>query len=227
MQLTTTRRTPKPFTWSYSRLKNYESCPKRHYEIDITKNVKEEEGEALLWGNRVHAAFAARLSKATPLPAGMDEWEPWCERILSTPGEILVEQKLAITRDFGPTGFFERDVWFRGVADVLKINGPVALAIDWKTGKVVEDSQQLALMAACIFAHHSGVQKIRTEFAWLKEDAASRADFERGEMVKMWANLWPRIEALEHAHNTTTYPAKPGALCRRWCPVKSCPHHGQ
>jgi hypothetical protein len=115
---------------------------------------------------------------------------------------------------------------FRGVADVLKINGPVALAIDWKTGKIVEDSQQLALMAACIFAHHPGVQKIRTEFAWLKEDASSRADFDRNEMARMWANLWPRIEALERAHKTTTYPAKPGALCRRWCPVKSCPHHG-
>lgn len=226
MDLTTTRNSPKPFTWSYSRLKNYESCPKRHYEIDITKNVKEDESEALLWGNRVHAGFAARLSKNVPLPDGMAEWEPWCERILSTPGQILVEQKLAITKDFGPTGFFERNVWFRGVADLLKINGPVALAIDWKTGKIVEDSQQLALMAACIFAHHSEVQVIRTEFAWLKDDASSRVDFKRSEMARMWANLWPRIEALERAHNTTTYPAKPGALCRRWCPVKSCPHHG-
>lgn len=227
MKLTTTRRTPKPFAWSYSKLKNFETCPKRHYEIDITKNVREEEGEALIWGNRVHAAFAERLGKGTPMPVGMEQWEPWCERILTPPGNVLVEQKLAISKDFAAVEFFDRSAWFRGVADVLKINGPVALAIDWKTGKIVEDSQQLALMAACIFAHHPQVHKIRTEFAWLKEDASSRADFDRAEMATMWAALWPRIEALEHAHNTTSYPAKPGRLCRSWCPVTSCPHHGK
>ena len=65
----TTRHSPKPFAWSYSRLKNFEVCPKRHYEIDIAKNIKEEESEALLWGNTVHRSCADRLSKGTP-PAG-------------------------------------------------------------------------------------------------------------------------------------------------------------
>ena len=45
--------------------------------------------------------------------------------------------------------------WYRGIADVLKIAGSVALAVDWKTGKVIDDAPQLALLAACIFAHHS------------------------------------------------------------------------
>ena len=29
------------------------------------------------------------------------------------------------------------------------------------------------------------------------------------------------------AYDTTTYPAKPGPLCRRYCPVAACPHHGE
>jgi hypothetical protein len=99
--------------------------------------------------------------------------------------------------------------------------------VDYKTGKILEDGSQLALMAACVFAHHADVKKVRSEFVWLKEDATTRADFTRDDMTRVWRNLWPRIEALEHAHNTITYPPKPGALCKRWCPVTGCPHHGE
>lgn len=226
MTLTTTRGA-KPFAWSYSKLKNFETCPKRHYEIDITKRIKEEESEQLAYGNQLHSAIAARIEKGTPLPAPYASMEEWAERVLTGEGTILVEQKLAITKDLQPCEFFARDAWFRGVADVVKIVGPVALVLDWKTGKILEDGVQLALTAQCVFAHHPQVQKIRAEFVWLKENATTRGNYARSDMVQLWNNLTPRLEALEHAHNTTTYPARPGPLCRRWCPVSDCPHHGQ
>lgn len=227
MQVVTTRNKPKPFAWSYSRLKNFESCPKRHWHLDIQKDIKEEEGEALLWGNVVHKALADRVAKSVPLPKAMADYEKWAERILTGGGNILVEQKLAITKDFAATSWFGDTAWYRGIGDVIKIVGPVALIVDYKTGKILEDGSQLALMAACVFAHHADVKKVRSEFVWLKEDATTRADFTRDDMTRVWRNLWPRIEALEHAHNTITYPPKPGALCKRWCPVTGCPHHGE
>lgn len=221
----------KPFAWSYSKLKNFESCPKRHFEVDIAKSVREEESEHLSYGNAVHTALAGRIAGGRALPPGMEALEKWCARVLGDgapqAATILVEQKLAIKKDFTACTWFAKDTWFRGVADVLKIQGPVALAIDWKTGKILEDGVQLALMAACIFAHHEAVQKIRTEFIWLKEDATSRVDFAREDMAKMWQGVWPRIAQLEHAHSTQSYPAKPGRLCRRWCPVTACEHHGE
>jgi hypothetical protein len=230
MQITTTRRdgsaVKKPFAWSYSKLKNFESCPKRHYEIDVAKTTKEEESEQLDWGNQVHKALANRLSKEIPLPVPMRSYEPWCARIMRTPGELLVEQKLAITEDFGPTTFFDNKAWFRAVGDVIKIRGPVALIADWKTGKIVEDSQQLALSAACVFAHYPSIKKVRSEFIWLKDDASTRIDLGRDDMPAMWKGLWPRIEALRTAHERNEYPAKPGFLCKKWCPVRKCPHYG-
>jgi hypothetical protein len=228
MQITTTRRRPKSFAWSYSKLKNYETCPKRHFHVDIQKDAKEEESENLQYGNMLHDALGKRLGeKRTPLPKSFAHMEEWCTRLDDGRGELHSEQKLAITKDFGPCAFFDNEAWFRGVADVVKIMGPVALVLDWKTGKVVEDSVQLALTAACVFAHFPQVQKIRCEFVWLKEDATSRADFARTDMPGFWASVLPRVQTLEQAHNTTTYPAKPGNLCRRWCPVKQCPHHGE
>ena len=227
VQIQTVYNKPKSFSWSYSKLKNFESCPKRHYHLDIAKDVKDEESEALLYGNQLHDALAKRIGKNVPLPEPFKHMEPWAARVVTGEGNVLVEQKLAINKDFGPCDFFDKDAWFRGIGDVIKIVGGAALILDWKTGKVVEDSQQLALMSACVFAHHPTVRKVRAEFIWLKEDASSRADFTREDMPKMWNNIWPRIEALEYAHTTTTYPAKPGYLCRRWCPVQKCPHHGE
>jgi hypothetical protein len=217
----------KPFAWSYSKLKNFESCPKRHFHIDIQKDVKEEESEQLWWGNEVHKALADRIGKGAPLPVPMKSYEPWCEKILNTPGDIVVEQKLAITADFGPTTFFDSKAWFRAVGDVIKINGPVALIADWKTGKIIEDSVQLALSAACVFAHYPSVKAVRSEFIWLKDDANTSGTFMRADMPGMWKGLWPRIEALKQAHEKNEYPAKPGYLCRKWCPVNKCPHYGE
>jgi len=232
---------PKPFAWSYSKLKNFEVCPKRHYNVDVIKAFKDEEGEALQWGNAVHKALANRCGKGrVPLPHPMAGYEKWAERVTS-PGKtipvptILVEQQLAIDENFAPTKWFANDAkragmgepWYRGIADVLKIKDKGALAIDWKTGKVIDDAPQLALLAACIFAHYPDVERVRSEFIWLKEDASTRQDFDRDQMADIWKGLWPRIEALKLAHETLNYPAKPGFLCRRYCPVTTCPHHGE
>lgn len=218
---------PRPFAWSYSKLKNFETCPKRHYHVDIAKDVKEELSEQLTYGNEVHDALAKRIAKGTPLPRPYAAFEKWVEWLKVDTGTVLVEQKYAFKEDFSPCGYFDRDVWYRGIGDVVKIVGPVALIADWKTGKIGEDATQLALMAQCVFSHFPDVQKVRSEFIWLKEDATSREDFAREDMPGLWAALLPRIRQLKHAADTDSYPAKPGFLCRRWCPVQKCPHHGE
>jgi hypothetical protein len=220
---------PKPFSFSYSKIKNFESCPKRHWHVDIAKDFKEEESDQLQYGNALHKALAEAIEGKKPLPKHFQNMQEWVDRVTSGGyTQILVEQQLAITKDFGPTEWFGKDAWYRAIADVIKINGPVALALDWKTGKIKEDGTQLALMASCIFSHHPEVQKIRTEFVWLKEDGATtRADFSRNDMPKIWNGVLPRVQQYEEAVRTTTFPPKPGFLCRKWCPVTSCPHHGE
>src|ERR1019366_1915098 len=108
---------PKEWSWSYSKLKNYEGCPKRMYEVDILKSFKDAGGEALEWGNQVHGAVAARLKSKQPLPKEMQKYEYWCDRVERGTGQLLVEQKYAVTRDFRPTTYFADDVWYRGIGD--------------------------------------------------------------------------------------------------------------
>lgn len=225
--VTTTRNRPAAFAWSYSKIKGYESCPKRYFHTTIKKDVKEEESEHLTYGNAVHEALANAISGKADLPKPYAHLQDWVDKVTAGSASILVEQQLAITRELNPTEWFGKNAWFRGIADVIKISGPVAVVLDWKTGKIQEDGVQLALMAQCVFAHHPDIQKIRTEFVWLKEDATTRADFTRADMVGVWAGLLPRVKLLEEAYTSSNFPPKPGNLCRRWCPVSSCPHHGE
>lgn len=223
----TTGGKPKSFAWSYSKLKNYETCPKRYFVVDVAKLVKEEESEQLQYGNTLHKVIAEAISGKAPLPKHFSHLQEWVDKVTAGGNaKILVEQQLAIDANFAATEWFSKTAWYRGIADVIKIVGPVAVVLDWKTGKILDDGVQLALMAQCVFAHHPEIQKIRTEFIWLKEDATTRADFTREDMVKVWAGLMPRVQLLEQAHKAAEFPPKPGNLCRRWCPVDSCPHHG-
>lgn len=226
MVAVTTRHGPKAFAWSYSRLKNFEACPAKHYAVDLTKKFKEEESDQLLWGNIVHAALAKRCGQGIRLPKSMEMYEPFVQRVLTPQGNILVENDMALTKDFAACGYFDPPVWFRAKVDLIKIVGPVALIVDWKTGKVLEDSSQLALSAACVFAKFPEIKAVRSEYVWLKENATTHETFRPKDMPAMWRELWPRIQALEHAHNTTTYQAKQSGLCKNYCPVRSCPHNG-
>lgn len=220
---------PKEWSWSYSKLKNYFTCPKRHYEIDILKSYVEatQPGGPLEEGNAAHDALAKACTGKEPLPIRFSHYQHWVDRVRSGPGELLVEQKYAITRDFRATTYFARDVWYRGIGDIVRIDGPVALILDWKTGKILEDSVQLMLMAQCLFSHYPNLKRVRSEFVWLKEDCTTPEVFDRSEVADQWTDLLPRVNELEGASKTLTYPPKPGGLCKKHCVVTACPFHGK
>src|SRR4029077_4175160 len=103
-----------------------------------------------------------------------------------------------------------------------------AIALDWKTGgNVTPEFEQLGLFAQLIFAKYPEVDKVGAVYVWLGHDTHTLKIYRRDEMVGLWNGLWPEIRILEEAHRTTTYPPKPSGLCKRHCPVTSCPYHGK
>ena len=224
----------KPFSFSWSRLKNYRTCPKRHFHVDIEKSFKEEESEQLKWGNQVHSAMANRVAKKTPLPITMAHYEDWpasIDRFRQQPGvQIKVENKLAMSEEFKPVAFFDNKAWFRGVVDVeiLIMKFATAITLDWKTGgKVEPDFEQLALSAQLIFALHPEVNQVAAIYVWLGHDTQTVKVYTRDAMVPVWNGVWPTIKQMIESARTTTYPPRPSGLCRRYCPVTSCPYHGK
>jgi len=221
-------RKQKEWSWSYSKLKNFEVCPKRMYEVDIAKTYKEKEDPdgPLAWGNRVHAALAAAL-KGAPLGPEMAAYQTWVDRVQRGAGQLYVEQKYAINRSFQRSAYFADDVWYRGIGDVVRVDGDLALVLDWKTGRILEDSVQLMLMAQCLFSHYPELKYVRSEFVWLKDDCTSPELFTRQEVADQWVGLMDRVNGMELAAQQMNYPPKPGWLCKKNCVVQSCPFFGK
>lgn len=215
--------------WSLSALNNFETCPRKYHETAVLKRFKEPEGEALVWGNRVHKAFEDYYRNGKPFPKGMERYKQIADRFLGAIDWDVVEaeRKFAMNRNLDETAYFARDVWVRGLADVLLIKGDTALVLDWKTGKRKFDDDQLALLAAMVFRGYPSVTKVRAAFVWLADgDAVDQHFYSRDEQQALWSRFTGRVKKFDEAFKADDFPPNPSGLCRRHCPVKTCEYHG-
>lgn len=215
------------FSWSYSVLKNAETCLKRYAHYNVIKDVQEPETDQLREGNLLHKYFENRVKHGTPLPLGYKHHETLLAKLIAAPGETYAEQKLAMTSSFTPTTFFGRGAWFRTVIDFTKINGATALVVDYKTGKVSEDVTQLQLMAATLFCHDPKLQRVKSALLFVNHGHVEPAEFVRDDLTEIWGEILPRVKLVERARAAQHYPPKPSGLCKKYCAVTSCPHHGR
>jgi hypothetical protein len=225
---------PKSFAWSWSRVKNFETCPRRYYAIDVTKEVKQDETPQLDEGDRLHKAMAKRVTDDTPLPREFYYMEKYAAALTqhdSNRESISCELKLAIDKHLKPVGFFDRSVWARCVVDYIRFartaNGrELAHIVDYKTGKIVEDDAQLLVNAMLVFCCFENIIGIKSEFLWCKYSDTRSSLFTRTNIQSEWNTLMPRIGMLEQAHTENKFPPKPGKLCAKWCNVETCEHWG-
>ena len=60
---------PKPFSWSYSSLDLYKTCPQKYYRLRVVKDIVEPESEAMRYGKELHKAAEDYIKLDTPIPA--------------------------------------------------------------------------------------------------------------------------------------------------------------
>lgn len=219
----------KPFSWSFSALKNFETCERRHQQVDRLKNFKEDESDALKWGHDLHKAMAEALMNKAPLPLTMRHYQSYVDvwQNYARHGVLTTEKKLAFTRGFTPCEYFDNAAWYRGVIDIELLAPPIAVLADWKTGKVLMDSVQLGLSAQMTFAHRPAIEKVVTSYIWLGNDAIDEETYTRDDMPALWNELMPRVKRMEEAYYSGRYDPNPGGLCKHHCPVKDCEYHGR
>lgn len=217
--------------WSYSVLDAFETCPYRYYLTKVTKTVVEPQSAEMKHGNYVHKAFELRVKENRQIPADLPaHYEDIAQRLIaaSAGGQIVAEQKMALTQQYRPTSFFAKDVWVRAITDVTVIKGNSALVADYKTGNPKPNSAQLRLTAAVTFAVHPQVEKIANTFIWLKTGEVSPPEvFRRDQVGELWQEFLPRVQRLEHAIAQNKWLKNPSGLCRRHCPCITCEHNGR
>jgi hypothetical protein len=214
--------------WSYSSLTAYETCPRRFYLTRIVKQVTEPQTEATLWGNEVHKALELAIKNATPLEPRFVAYAPIIDKLRAAPGQKQPEQKFGLTASFKPTSFFAKDVWFRGVLDLTILQPEKAVVLDYKTGKVKEDGDQLKLFAGATFAQNPYLQEVKTGYVWLAHNKVSARTFVKDEVPLIWQEFIPRIRRMEASQQNDSWPPRPSGLCKNWCPVgkRLCEHCG-
>lgn len=215
---------------SYSALDSFETCPLKHYLTRVAKKIDDPPGEAVQWGFSVHKALEQYLGKNISLPVSMQKYQKYADMIRDAypDAKLLVEQQLAVTENLEPTGWWDKDAWFRGVLDVGVINGKTAYVFDWKTGKQKDDTSQLEMFAALTTVHHPQVEEVRSAFIWLQPQKITKKVIPKKQAQKFWAEIVPRVDRLESAALHDKWPARPSGLCKRYCPVgqRNCEHCG-
>jgi CRISPR/Cas system-associated exonuclease Cas4 (RecB family) len=220
--------------WSISALSAYETCPKRYYMVSIAKKFSDPPSEAMTWGSNVHKAFEEYLRNGKPFPVGMKNLEVMAQQFGAAgkqADEELVETKIALNAELEPVTYFAKDVWVRSVVDygIINFAKSKAMVIDWKTGKKKSNDDQLALMGGMLMALDERIDEVDSTFVWLQEPKGRQMEkltYRREDMGAIWGRFLPRVERFQESFKKDDYPARPSGLCRRYCPVTSCPHHG-
>ena len=216
--------------WSFSRIKAFEQCPKQFYHEKILKEYPFVQTDAILYGNEFHKAAEDYVGGGTPLPKKFDYAKPVIDSLNAKRGVKLCEKKMGITENLKPCGFYDKDVWFRGIADLLIIDtlGEIAWVIDYKTGKNARyaDKGQLELMALSVFIHYPEVKKIKAGLVFVVSNELIKAKYHEYDTSSLWTKWLHKYGAMKTAADKNVWNPRPNGLCKRHCPVTVCPHNG-
>lgn len=213
---------PAPFRvipWSYSSLQSYETCPRRHRITKLAKLVKEPQTAQLAWGNEVHNALDKAVQGTDGLGARFASYQPIVDKVLSTPGEVTSERNFALTRSFAPVDYWHPEAWVRGKADLTILREKSGFLLDWKTGKVKDDPDQLNLFAAVLLSEKPLLERVYTGFVFLAANKVITKTVERAAAPMIWQGFVQRVARLEHSVKHDDFPPRPSGLCREYCPV--------
>lgn len=220
--------------WSYSSISLFDQCPKKYFHLRVAKDIKEPESEAMLYGSAVHKAAEEYVRDGTPIPEKFAFILPMLDKLKSIPGQKHCEIKMGLKRVDGrllPCGFFDKDVWYRGIADLIIVNAEKSEArvIDYKTGKSAKyaDIKQLALMAACVFAHFPNIRTVKAGLLFVVSGEFVRAEYTSDKGFIIFSELDDLLVTRDAAYESGIFNPKRNFTCKAWCPVLICPHNGR
>ena len=202
--------------WSYSRYSDYETCPQQA-RYKYVEKLPQEENPAMERGKNAHDDIAAYLRGDYPDEKAheLTGWEHFGEMFEALRDlEPLVEQQWGFMKQWSPTTWFGKDVWFRSVVDAAVIYADgTADVIDHKTGKArPEHAQQAELYAISVFLrHHVGGVTVR--FWYLDHGTESVYRFGKIDaepLIQKWNGKVKRMLSDE------IMAPKPGHHCN-WC----------
>lgn len=217
-------------TWSYSTLSLYQQCPKKYYHLKVAKDVKEAPSDAIAFGNKIHKIAQEYVESDKPIPEEyVSAMQAPLDKLKAMDGMKLCENKLGLTVDLKPCGFFDKNVWWRGIADIIILQDDKAFTVDYKTGKKSQyaDLKQLEILSLALFKHYPHIKKVKAGLMFFFAEDFVKADYTVDQEGDLWGPWVSDVGLLEDSVNSGVWNAKPNFTCRGYCPVTSCAHNKQ
>ena len=215
--------------WSYSSIKTFDQCPKKYYHLKVAKDVKDSDTTATVYGKELHSAAEFFIRDGTEIPAKFSFVRDTLEALRKIEGEKHCEIKLGVAKKDGkyiPCEFFDKNVWWRGIADLLIIQGDKGFLVDYKTSKNAKyaDTKQLDLLAGAVFLHYPQVKTLKSALLFVVSNEVVQKEHEAMFATAYMSTMHPELTRLEAAMTNNVWNPNSGPLCK-FCPVVECPHN--
>ena len=214
--------------WSFSRLKSFEQCPKQFYHMKIAKDYTEGETDAMRYGTEAHLVAEEYIRDGKPVPVKFAYMKDVLEALNRRRGNKITEIKMGLTQELEPCAFRSKDVWWRGIADLVITDGSTAWIVDYKTGKSAKyaDKGQLELMALATFKFFPDIKSINAALVFTKAKKFIKHKYTDDMIDSLWDKWLSKFKRMEVAYETDTWNAHPSGLCKRHCAVVECVYNG-
>jgi len=181
----------------------------------------------LRFGLAVHRAAEEFIRDGVPIPTQYSEILTPVKKLRDMDGEKLCEHRLGLTRDLKPCKFGAKDVWWRGIADLIVLRGDKAFVVDYKTSKSSKyaDTKQLEILSLALFKHFPEVQKVKGGLLFVVANDFVTTEYTQNESSIRWGKWITDVNRLEKAVELDVWNPRPNFSCKGWCPVTDCAHN--
>ena len=238
----TTAFKPPRFTWSYTSMQEFLTCPAQWAAKRYYKTIKDVESEAMRMGNLIHETAEHYLKRAIGQSHKphlihaqyLPMVQKYCDALVASGAELHVEKEMCFTEQFKPCGWKDWDtVWVRSKGDVLVKKEVRLSVVDWKSGRYKEDFLQLKMFAvfAALTPGFEDVQEFDPKFIFLKEAPPKNIlrlpkPILRSELKGVLSEILAVVRRMQEAWASETFPCKKNGLCRNYCANTDCTHCG-
>ena len=219
------------YAWSYSSLDLYKLCPHRYMREKVVKDIpREPDTAAIIYGKEFHKAAEEYIRDGVAIPDKFKFVQGTLDTLNNLAGTKLCEYEMGLTKGLEPCSFSDKEnVWWRGVADLIIVNGDSARVVDYKTGKSARyaDTKQLEILSLAVFKHFPEVKHIKAALLFVVANDVVKAKYSSDDAHTHWVKWLETTYRLENAYKTGVWNPKPNFTCSKFCPVKDCTHHGR
>jgi len=209
--------------WSYSRLSTAERCLKMFRHHNILKDVISKEGPAMIRGHDVHGRLKIAVDRYADNKVLSDDPKiihvmPLIKSFCDMHDSVTAEIQISFRKDLALCDWYNKATWLRAILDVIGIRGSTASVIDWKTGQVRYEKDQLRLSAMVTLIRAPSIEEVHTSLVFVDHKQSTPVDIiYRSELPNLIHEFSDRAEILQIAERKGQWPATPGNYCKWQC----------